>query len=382
MAQTQRLSQVIEGVWLQEVFGAFHAPSDAGHLRCCCKRLHGCGRKGGGCANDLAIGPPICPVLSFRSVDALKSAFVERRVCLERIVCLDAANVLDRWQGGLRDGACCAALSATKPQVVVQWRRHVLALEALGDAWQRLAPSLERLSLSVCQSSAFGKAEGTHKTVGPHCLHAVNKLINLRELYIEVDHRCLEVALIMALGTLRKLERLWLCLRSMEYGEAICGALARRLPAKLKHLGLGGTSRQVRAILEHLSPHGVDGNEVTLAELKSLDLSVDPESTGGRVGEPSGASGGEIPANVVWRVLQRGAPNLVSICLWGALAWYPPVGDVWFAKLVDLVELGRATSLRTLDMRRNRIREDVVARLQERLRRQLGDGFEVLWDGQ
>jgi len=205
----------------------------------------------------------------------------------------------------------------------------------------------------------------------------VGTLSGLRELYLKLDHCSLEVAFSCALGSLTRLEKLWLHSTSMEYNEAVSGVLASRLPGDtLRVLGLGGTARQVRAILEALGPD----REVTLPELRQLDLSVDPESAGARVGDPGGVWG-DVPSSCVWRALQRGAPAVESICLWGALSWYPPVGDAWFAGLAQLVDRGGASGLRLLDLRKNRIREDVVARLRERLRWRLGRGLRLLWDG-
>lgn len=338
---------------------------DAGNLRCCGQAWRGVARDI--CGDEQVVGPIRCKVLSFKTCDGLRRALKEGHIAWQRLHTVDAANVLD----ALDRPDSCAAVAG----------KHITCVAAPDsslDLLHRLFPRLSNLRRLTLALSLSRTGNVVARLAAANCLQAAACLSNLRELYVELDHCSLEVALLGVLGTLKCLSKLWLRLRSTEYHEAIASVLAARLPAdSLEVFGLAGGARQTRALLEALGP----GGEVCLPRLLELDLSMDRALPGGRIGEPSGAGGGDVPSKTLWGTLKHGTPGLQSLCLHGALAWYPPVGDAWFAGLVRLVEAGGAAKLQRLDLRGNRIREDVVARLRERLRWRLGASFKLLWDG-
>ncbi|CAE8642649.1 unnamed protein product [Polarella glacialis] len=356
----ERLAGILEDPCLAETF-----PNPAaGNLRCCGRAWRSLGREGGG------HGLVVSRVLALQSPAALRTLLGGDLLRWEKLVTLDVANVLDT-STGLRNGACRAVAGAEATKL----RRHEPSVALLPEFFPRLQ-ALKRLSLSV-EGGSDDKDDKAQRLVAPNCIQELGKLTGLQELYLAVGHFSLEVAMLGALSGLRELRKLWLHLCSLEYSEAVTATLVSRLPQEhLEVLGLWGTARQLRDVLAALGPKG----EKTLPRLRELDLSTDRDGPGGRIADPKRAAG-EIPADMVWAVLERGAPNLVLLCLSGALGWYPPVADVWFAQLLQLVDRGGASSLRCIDLTKNRIRADVADRVLQHLQQGLGEEFRLLWDG-
>ncbi|CAE7705468.1 unnamed protein product [Symbiodinium microadriaticum] len=316
---------------------------------------------------DRSTGRFLCAALH-EDADRLRPLLKGSFVWWERLVTLDLAKTLEMGGSGLKRGLC-RSLAEDGTMWIVEDELAAM----LPPVYQQLK-ALRRMSLAVSYEDMRG--EGS-KLSAPNCLQEVGSLPAMQELYIATDHCCLEVALLGALAQLGNLRKLWLHLGSLQYNEAVSGALVARLPCKfLEVLSLWGTARLLRDVLSALGPQG----SRSMPQLKELDLSMHREAPGGRITDARHGPG-EVPSDAVWAVLERGAPGLEHFCLCGALAWYPPISDAWFSTLLQALRGGHGSALRSLDIRQNRIRADVAERLSDRLHSLRSKDFDLLWDG-
>ncbi|CAE7876813.1 ATPSCKMT [Symbiodinium sp. KB8] len=350
-----RAAAVLDAASLAEVL----TNTAAGRLRCCSRLLRFVGREPG--------GRFLCAALH-EDADRLRPLLKGSFVWWERLVTLDLAKTLEMGGSGLKRGLC-RSLAEDGTMWIVEDELAAM----LPPVYQQLK-ALRRMSLAVSYEDMRG--EGS-KLSAPNCLQEVGSLPAMQELYIATDHCCLEVALLGALAQLGNLRKLWLHLGSLQYNEAVSGALVARLPCKfLEVLSLWGTARLLRDVLSALGPQG----SRSMPQLKELDLSMHREAPGGRITDARHGPG-EVPSDAVWAVLERGAPGLEHFCLCGALAWYPPISDAWFSTLLQALRGGHGSALRSLDIRQNRIRADVAERLSDRLHSLRSKDFDLLWDG-